>query len=289
MIFLVLGCSVSTQIQELSPSKEEENNTLVRSIEAVAALGQLSPAGEIRKLAAPLSGFGGTPRVAELLVEEGDVVKSGQTLVVFDNRPQIFSDLLVINARLDTLIISKRMQEREVLRYRNVAIQGAASLVLLEEKENELIKIKGQINQALAEKNGLEIDLLNTELKSPIDGVVLRIYTREGERSGNEGVLEVGANYDMQAFIEVYESDIKRVKLNQKVTLISENGGFDGKLFGLVKEISPQVRQRKVLSTDPTGDADARVIIVKVSLEKNSSSLVSNLTGMKVIARFDPI
>ena len=82
---------------------------------------------------------------------------------------------------------------------------------------------------------------------------------------------------------------MNRVKVGQNVSLISENGGFKGTLNGKVELISPQVRQRKVLSTDPTGDADARVVEVRVSLDKSSASQVSRLTGMKVIARFDPL
>ena len=286
---LIVGCSIVSLPKKEHINAQNENDSIsLRPIEAVAALGQLSPAGDIRRLAAPLSGFGGTPRVAELLVKEGDMIKKGEIIVRFDNRPQILSDLLLIEARLNTLGINRIMQLKEINRYRKVALEGAASLVLLEEKEDELVKIEGQINEALAEKNSLEVDLGNSELKSPIDGVVLRIYAREGERSGSDGVLEVGANQEMQALIEVYESDIGRVKTNQKVSLVSENGGFEGVLKGVVYKISPQVRQRKVLSTDPTGDSDARVVKVTVALDSESSLIVSNLTGMKVIARFEP-
>ncbi len=56
-----------------------------------------------------------------------------------------------------------------------------------------------------------------------------------------------------------------------------------------VNLISPQVRQRRVLSTDPTGDADSRVVEVRVKLENSSVEKVSHLTGMKVIARFQPL
>ena len=92
----------------------------------------------------------------------------------------------------------------------------------------------------------------------------------------------------MEALIEVYESDIDRVQIGQAVDLISENGGFDGSLRGQVSLISPQVRQRRVLSTDPTGDADSRVVEVRVKLDNSSAKKVSHLTGMKVIARFLP-
>ena len=63
-------------------------------LRAVAALGQLNPLGEIRKLAAPNSGKGGTPRLSKLLlVREGDSVIKDQILAVFDNRPKLESDL----------------------------------------------------------------------------------------------------------------------------------------------------------------------------------------------------
>ena len=50
--------------------------------------------------------------------------------------------------------------------------------------------------------------------------------------------------------------------------------------------ISPQVKQRKVLSTDPTGDAG--IIEVLVKLDQDSINIVQNYAGMKVIAKFIP-
>ena len=57
---------------------------------------------------------------------------------------------------------------------------------------------------------------------------------------------------------------------------------------GKVIRISPQVKQRKVLSTDPTGDADSRIVEVLVKLDKESVEIVQNYAGMKVIAKFIP-
>ena len=45
-------------------------------------------------------------------------------------------------------------------------------------------------------------------------------------------------------------------------------------------------RDAQVLSTDPTGDADARIIEVVVRLDAGSTQRVSRLSGLKVIARF---
>ena len=112
--------------------------------------------------------------------------------------------------------------------------------------------------------------------------------TRVGERPKNEGILDIGSSQKMEALIEVYESDIDRIFISQNVELSSENGGFQKNLKGKVIRISPQVKQRKVLSTDPTGDADSRIIEVLVKLDQDSIDIVRNYAGMKVIAKFIP-
>jgi HlyD family secretion protein len=92
----------------------------------------------------------------------------------------------------------------------------------------------------------------------------------------------------MEALVEIYESDIDRVRLGQSVTVTSENGGFSGALQGTVSRISPQVRQREVLSTDPTADSDARIVEVRARLDPADGQRVAALTGLKVIARLEP-
>ncbi len=266
-----------------------DETEVIRKIEAVAALGQLQPSGEVRRLAAPSSSFGGTPRVLKLKVEEGDEVVRGQVLAVFDNQPRILADLGVFRARKETIQIQILIKQKELIRYEKAAKEGATALVVLDEKRNQLASLNGSLKEVSAEILGLEADLVDSELKAPIDGVILRIHTQVGERSSNQGVLEVGANKEMEALIEVYESDVNRIRLDQQVVLTSENGGFIGNIYGRVMRISPQVRQRKVLSTDPTGDADARVVEVRIRLDKDSAIKVSQLTGMKVIARFQEL
>ncbi len=287
-VCLLASCQSEQRQNQSNKSTNLNTFTEVRPLEGVAALGQLSPLGEVRSLAAPVSGFGGTPRISKLLVSEGDLVIENQILAVFDNRPQILADYEGSIVRLNTLDKKIAYKKREISRYEKAASQGAAPLIILEQKQHELTKFQGDKNEVLAVIRGLKADLLDSQLKSPIDGVVLRVFARKGERPGSDGVVEVGANQEMEALIEVYESDINRINLGQDVYLTSENGGFIGTLKGSVRRISPQVRQRKVLSTDPTGDSDARIVEVRVTLDPESSSLVNHLTGMKVIARFKP-
>jgi len=283
-LVLIYGCSSKNL-----PLSESSNVTeVVERIDGVAALGQLNPLGEIRKLAAPSSGMGGTPRVSKLLISEGDIINKGQILAVFDNRPKLKADLAVEQANLAILMNQIQIQIREINRYQMLADKGAVALIVLDKKKDDLVISRSKLSKIQSTIDSINFDLEQTQLKSPIDGIVLQIMAREGERPNSSGVINVGANQLMEALIEVYESDIDRVKIGQSVDLISENGGFNGSLTGQVNMISPQVRARRVLSTDPTGDADSRVVEVRVKLDNLSAKKVSHLTGMKVIARFQP-
>lgn len=259
-----------------------------KAAEAVAALGQLEPAGEVRRLAAPSGGVVGAPRLAKVFVNEGDPISVGQVLAEFENRIELQADLEELDAQLASLRDQIVLQKRELARYRNPAASGAVAIVKVEEEQDNLIRLQGQERQAKAKRKGLLVDLGKTQLRSPMDGLVLKLHARVGERPGSDGVMEVGDSLNMQARIEVYESDIARIRLQQPVVLTSENGGFQGQLKGEVFRISPQVEQRNVLSTDPTGDADARIVEVQVSLDPADAARVSRLSGLKLIARFQP-
>ena len=287
LLVVVLAVAVSRRSTPKAPAPVPAAASAPR-LEAVSALGTLLPAGDVRRLAAPTSAMGGSPRLLSLAVEEGQRVKQGQLLATFDSRPKLVADLAALQARIASLQVQIRLQNREIERYQSAANSGAAAMVLLEEKKDELVKLQGQLREAVAQRQGLQVDLADSELRAPLAGTVLKIHSRPGERPAGDGVLELGAGDQMEAVAEVYESDINRVKLGQVVSLVSENGGFSGTLKARVIRISPQVRQRAVLSTDPTGDADARVVEVRLALDPADAGKVRDLAGLKVIARFTP-
>ena len=256
--------------------------------EAVAALGRLEPAGDIRVLAAPISGMGATPRITALEVMEGQKVLPGQLLARFDTAPTQLAQRDLLRARIANLRRRLNVESRELARYRQLTKVGAIAADELDRRDQDHLLLQGQLQEAQAELVKEEADLDNTELRSPMAGTVLKINSRVGERPGDKGILELGASDRMEAVVEVYESDIGRVKPGMAVRLTSENGGFTGTLSGRVSRISPQVRQRQVLSTDPTGDADARIVEVRVQLDPADAQRVRQLTGLKVIARLAP-
>ena len=282
----VISCSGNNKSS--SKLREEITPDFIPPITAVAALGQLSPSGEIRQLAAPISQFGSSPRIVELLVNEGDFVKKGDILAIFENEEKLIADLERNENLIKTINDEISLKKDQILRYDLALSKDAYSFVEFSQRKDELLKLQKQKINLIGDQKNIKIDLFNSKLRSPIDGFILEINTRVGERPKNEGILDIGSSQKMEALIEVYESDIDRVFISQNVQLTSENGGFQKNLMGKVIRISPQVKQRKVLSTDPTGDADSRIIEVLVKLDQDSINIVQNYAGMKVIAKFIP-
>ncbi len=256
--------------------------------EAVSALGRLEPAGDVRKLAAPITGIGGSPRITALLVEEGQTVEAGQLLASFDTGPALQAERNLLRSRIANLTTQVQLLGREIDRYRTLAKAGATPAADLDSRELRLVELQGNLREARDQLVRTEADLVNTELRAPFSGTVLRLQSRVGERPGDDGILELGASDRMEVIAEVYESDINRLQLGQTARITSENGGFTGTLRGRVIRISPQVRQRDVLSTDPTGDADARIVEVRLALDPADIARVRDRTGLKTVIRFDP-
>ena len=282
----IISCSGNNKSS--SKFKDEITFDFIPPITAVAALGQLSPSGEIRQLAAPISQFGSSPRVVEILVNEGDFVKKGDILAIFENGEKLISDLERNANLINTINVEIALKKDQIQRFEKALKKDAYSFVEFSQRKEELLKLQKQNINLMGDQKNIMIDLFNSKLRSPIDGFILEINTRVGERPQNEGILDIGSSQKMEALIEVYESDIDRVFISQNVELSSENGGFQKNLKGKVIRISPQVKQRKVLSTDPTGDADSRIIEVLVKLDQDSIDIVQNYAGMKVIAKFIP-
>ena len=140
---------------------------------------------------------------------------------------------------------------------------------------------EAEVRQAEAAVQIAQADLDRAYIKSPQTGTVIKILTRPGEVvSSNEGIVRIGQIDEMYAIAEVYQSDINKVKLGQTVTVTSS--AISDKLTGKVDRIGLEVERQEVVNTDPTANIDAKVVEVKVKLDRESSNKVAGLTNLLV-------
>ena len=134
LVFLPLSIGISScsQNKKLSSNANKEvSSDLIPEIKAVAALGQLSPAGEIRQLASPITQFGSSPRLSELLVKEGDFVNQGSVIAIFENREKLVAELEKMNNLIKTNDLEISLKEDQIKRYELAVEKSAYSFVQL--------------------------------------------------------------------------------------------------------------------------------------------------------------
>ena len=260
----------------------------VRPVRSVGALGRLVPEGEVRQLAGPVSNGRFNARVEQVLVAEGQAVRRGQVLVVMDSHAPLVAQEQRLIHQVAQLREQLKVRQQLEQRYESITSREAYPLADLEQQRLRLIELQTALADAQDQLRLVRSDLANTEIRSPINGVVLRLRTRAGERPSDDGVLEVGAIQQMRAELEVVESDIARVRVGQPVELRSEDGAFAGTLHGRVVEMTPQIRQREVLPTTAPADVDVRVVLVRVALDPADRERVRRYQGAKLIARIGP-
>lgn len=288
-IGLLTGCKHGEKEQkELSASSINPQVTQsLHQNSKITALGTLEPSGDVHVLAGPIVQLGGSPRVRSILVEEGQKVDQNQLLATFDNFSQSQSerDRFLVNIKAKQAEID--ILTSEIKRFRDLARKGAFAQASLEEKEAMLAGYQSELKDLHANLRTANARLYtDSQLLSPISGVVLKIYSRVGERADERGVMEIGNIDNMEALLQVDESDINLVRKGQTVLIKSENGSFEGTLTGRVNTIGIKVIRRKRLGIDPIREPDVeeRVIDVRASLDPASIKKVRRLTGVKVLA-----
>ena len=227
----------------------------------VSALGRLEPEHGIRHVSGPSLQ---SVVVRELLVDRGDAVQKGQLLATLDTAEL---QAALVKEKDAELANARREYER--------SLQLSRSQVESDSKRDEwrtrVAVLEAQRDRALAEQR-------LTEVRAPIDGRVLDVHARAGERVGAEGILDLGATQAMFAIAEVYETDIGRVGLGQRARITSP--AFAAALGGVVEKIRPKIEKNDALGTDPAARQDARVVEVEIRLDE--SDAVAGLTLVQV-------
>lgn len=128
-------------------------------------------------------------------------------------------------------------------------------------------------------------DMDKAIVKASVDGTVLDIHAKPGERPPASGILNLGNTDKMTVEVEVYQTLIGRVSIGDPVIISARALPQD--LTGTVNAIGLEIGRQTITSDDPAANTDARVVDVIVVLDAVSSDIASRLTNLEVVARID--
>ena len=256
-------------------------------VQQITAQGRLIPEGGLVNISIPAGTAGGNEVVQRWLVQEGSPIRKGELLAELSSYPQLKAALDQAEANLKAtrsvlpyLIISRDKGEQ-------LFDEGAVS-------EEEYGKAVATVTSRKADISGSEaavqearLKLAAAQIRSPLDGTLIRIYSWPGMKETSDGLALIGRTGKMQAWAQVFQSDIPKIQAGQRATIQPETGNFLRPMTGTVESIIGNVSERDLFATNANNDVNARVVLVKLNIDPADQRQVERLSGMNVTVRFE--
>lgn len=233
----------------------------------VSALGRLEPEDGVIRVAAPTQLNIIDPVIARLFVDDGSAVVRGQIIAILNDHDTLAAEVERLTAELDHVRLEKK--RFEVLHRESV----------INDYDWDEWRLKERV--AAAQLRQAQAELVLTTIRSPIAGRVLKVHAREGERVGPEGIAEIGKIGSMCAIAEIYETDVRYVRVGDRATISSP--ALRAPLGGVVDRIGYKIGKQDVLATDPAARTDARVVEVRIRLDDSKAAAGLSLLQVSVV------
>ncbi|MGI5912158.1 MAG: efflux RND transporter periplasmic adaptor subunit [Syntrophomonadaceae bacterium] len=231
-------------------------------------------------------------RVQELLVDAGDKVKVGDTLLRLSS-PELETETASISAQLaqaeaelkaaklgaKSLNFELELAENDLTRKKTLLESGALPLVEYEQSELKVEILKKDLSQQEAVLNGLnrqvsslkqmlgsvEGKLSELQVISPAAGTVLDLPVKSGQVVAPGTVLAQVGTDDIEVKTELLSDEIRQVKIGQSTSITAPVLG-DEVLIGKVCKIYPQAFAK----TSALGIIQRRVPVIISMVEKGN-------------------
>ena len=195
-VFIVL------KFRDIDNQKLATATIAIPEIKTVTALGRIEPEGEVIKLSAPVSGEGS--RVEKILIQEGDMVKVGQTIAILDNSDRLQAELTEAKAEV-RIIQSKIAQIQAGVKQGEITAQKAII-------DRLAVESQGDIDTQKATLEKLQAELLNAESENKR---YQELYT-EGAISASQRDSKSLNVETAKKSLEAAQSQLKKLELSSQ-------------------------------------------------------------------------
>jgi multidrug resistance efflux pump len=132
----------------------------------------------------------------------------------------------------------------------------------LQQIDTDISIIKAKLDNA---RNTREQALV----RSPLDGIVIQIYSRQGERVSQNGIAKIVDLSQLRVLADVDELNVGRIATGGKVEVTFR--GSPTVYMGTISRVAPTVKRMQRMEPDGGSSTDARVVQVEIELDDPSS------------------
>lgn len=253
IVAIIIGMRVASgkkPAEDLAPLVTVAAPTIGPVASMVSINGTISARNEL-----PLGIDGEGGRIAAVNVEVGDHVKRGQRLAVLDTSvlaPQV--------ARLEAALVQARadaeLARADWNRAQGVEASGALSKEVIEQRRSKLATTTAQVAVAEAQLKEMRARLARTEMRAPLDGIVLTRNAEVGQivSAGSEPLFRLSQDGAVELRGKVAEQDLPHLAVGQAATvrIAGLEEPFKGSVRLLGAVIDPASRLGEVrIALDP--------------------------------------
>lgn len=205
----------------------------------------------------PIGTEGETGRITAVYVEAGEHVRKGQALARLDDsilRPQVVR----LAASLDEARANAELAEAEYARAEAVRSAGALSAEDIQKRRAAAATAAAEVKVAAAQLAEYQARLSHTEVRAPVDGLVLTRSAEVGQIAtpGGTALFRLARAGEMEMRGQVAEQDMPSLRVGQAaaIHLTGIDKPFRGRVRLLGAIIDPQTRLgeiRVALDSDP--------------------------------------
>jgi RND family efflux transporter MFP subunit len=181
--------------------------------------------------------------VEAIYVDVGDTVKKGQSLFKLENKnliTNVNNNESSLRTQMNILEIAMKDAKESYENNKILFQSGAISQMEMDDSEQSFVQSQLNYNNSVNNYNlsmeNFNEDIEDTIIKSPIDGVVASKYINENQSVNNELAFDVVNSTEMVAKINVPESIINSVRLNQNALIYldgDKNNGIEGSIVSI--------------------------------------------------------
>ena len=148
---------------------------------------------------------------------------------------------------------------------------------------------ESELRKAIASRDRAKQELAFATVLAPQRGRILKVVVRPGDKVGDGGILEMADTSSMVVTAEVYQSDIKEVRIGQAATISAD--GFEGSARATVYQLLPQVQRQSIFAGEAGENQDQRVFQVRLRIDPAELKRrpIGGASNLQVTVVFDPL
>jgi HlyD family secretion protein len=193
------------------------------------------------------------------------------------------SEIAVQQAVVKTTSLNTRLKTLEVARSgKTPEIKDLELRIAQQDLEREQTKLRMMTETLSTDRDQTESDVKILEAKldqaltvreqslvrTPIDGVVVQIYSRQGERVSPNGIAKIVDLGQLRVLAYIDEVYIGRIAKGRKVRVAFR--GYSSVYTGRIVRVAPAINRIRLPEADSGSSSDGRVVQVEIELDDPS-------------------